>query len=84
MKRIFHSILASLLLLTASSQAQVVFDFASATATAAPIGYQKTGVGTYFRSTTGGAVTDGTANCDSYTPSKATSSSIFYFVYNIL
>lgn len=45
-----------------------------------PSGYTKVGVGTYYKGTTGGTISDGSATCDTYTPSKATSSSLFIFV----
>lgn len=81
MKKFFYILITASFLLSAKTNAQVIFDFgAGTTATAAPIGYNKAGVGTYYRSTTGGTVSDGTANCDGYTPSKTTSSSLFIFV----
>lgn len=80
MKKIFYAFLAGLFLTTFQLNAQVTFDFASATQTAAPIGYQEAGVGTYYRSTSGGTISDNGANCDGFTPAKTTSSSIFIFV----
>ncbi len=48
---------------------------------ATTLGYEKTSIGTYFKSTTGGTVSDYTSmTCDGYTPGKTTSSSLFIFV----
>ncbi len=70
-----------LLLFTGVSVAQVVFHFGAGGAVynSSTTGYEMSGVGTYFRSTSGGTVSDGTTNCNGYTPSKATSSSLFIF-----
>ena len=81
MKKNIYLLVLVVLFFSAALQAQVVFDFGvSTTVTASPIGYDKTGIGTYYKSTTGGTITDGTASCDGYTPSKVTSSSLFIFV----
>ncbi|UEG49611.1 T9SS type A sorting domain-containing protein [Ferruginibacter lapsinanis] len=81
MKKIFYYLFFTACFFSLQAHAQQqIFDFASATSGGSPSGYTKTGVGTYYKGTTGGTITDGSANCDTYTPSKATSSSLFIFV----
>ncbi|UEG49895.1 gliding motility-associated C-terminal domain-containing protein [Ferruginibacter lapsinanis] len=67
-----------------NTQAQTVtYSFAGATQTASPIGYQQTGIGIYYKGTSGGTISDGSASCFGYTPSKPTSSGLFVFLPSI-
>jgi gliding motility-associated-like protein len=79
----FKFLFAGLLMMAFSfgSNAQQiqVFDFNSASATAAPIGYNQAGVGTYYSKTSGGTITFGTQSCDGFSKSAATGSSLFIF-----
>ncbi|UEG49902.1 hypothetical protein LK994_00255 [Ferruginibacter lapsinanis] len=61
------------------NQGPLVFEFVTATATSAPIGYQKTNVGTYYKATGAGTITFGSASCDGYAVSAPTGSSLFVF-----
>lgn len=81
MKKIFYFLIAIICFTSMQTFAQQqIFDFASATSAGSPSGYTKVGVGTYYKGTSGGTISDGSANCDTYTPSKVTSSSLFVFV----
>ncbi|WP_187774920.1 PKD domain-containing protein [Pedobacter sp. BS3] len=64
--------------------AQVTFDFSGVSAvpaTPSGTGYTKTGIGTYYRSTSGSTMTfdTGSANCDGFNVSAGTGSSLFIF-----
>jgi gliding motility-associated-like protein len=61
------------------SQLIVQYDFAGLTYSATLLGYEKSGVGIYYRQATGGTISFGTTSCFGYSISAPTSSSQFYF-----
>lgn len=63
-----------------SAQLKLNFDFAAPTTYNATLkGYERTGVGVYFRTTSGGTITFGTQSCYGYTISAPTGSSQFFY-----